>query len=353
MGTSRLWARLTGDYASVDVLSGWRATFGDEFASVRPFLAETGASTDSLPCGYGREGCTRRVHRYDDEIAATCGASFSRCERVLVQAPDLALWRLDEERVLAALVSALALSAVRPVTLALDNRATWLGRRAVGGLDMRFYAVSVDDPALCAEVAAVDSDLGPGLCVVLALGGASAGTIGRAMRRGAHVVALPDAATVLDGGGLDVDLDAVYHEHRAKFLDFDPSIVLSRRKKLIIDYSGGRAWLHHQLVEFPSRAHLPFRLLLALARHAGALVTRRRLYPAMWENGSDTRTHEQYAKLIRPHRTALGKLASFPISPTPGDEDRGGWTLDLMPHEVELWSEPAPFQQPIQQRKSR
>ena len=353
MGTSRLWARLTGDYASIDVLSGWRLTFGDEFASVRPFLTETGASADLMPCGNGREGCTRRVHRYDDETAATCGASFSRCERVLVQAPDLALWRLDEGRVVAALVAALSLSTALPVTLALDNRATWLGRRAVGGLDMRFYAVSADDAALCAEIAATDSDLGPGLCVVLALGGASAGTITRASRRGAQVVALPEVSTVLDGGALEVNLDELYHEHRAKLQDFDPTTVLSRRKKLIIDYSSGRAWLDHQIIEFPPRVHLPFRLLLALARHAGSLVTRRRLYPLMWENGWDTRTHDQYAKLIRPHRTALGKLASFPISATAGDEDRGGWTLDLAPDEVELWSEPMPFKQPIQQRKSR
>ena len=353
MGTSRLWERLTGDYASIDVLSGWRATLDDEFALVRPWLTETGASADSLPCGNRREGCARDVHRYADHIAATCGAAFSRCERIVVKAPDLALWRLDEGRVLATLSQALSLSAALPVALTLDGRATWLGRRSVGGLDMRFYAVSVDDAALCAEIAAVDSDLGPGLCVVAALGGASAGTIALAARRGAHVVALPEAATLLEGGGLEVNLDAMYHEHRAKFLTFDLSTVFSQSKKLIIDYAGGRAWLDHQLVEFPPRVHLPFRLLIALARHAGALLTRRRLYPLMWDNGWDTKTHEQYAGLIRPHRTALGKLASFPISATPGDEDRGGWTLDLTPDEVELWSEPMPFKQPIQQRKYR
>ncbi len=354
MGTSRLWARLTGDYGSIDVLSGWRATFGDEFASVRPLLTETGTSTDSLPCGNGREGCTRRVHRYDDEIAATCGASFSRCERVLVQAPDLALWRLDEGRVVASLARALSLSAARPVTLALDNRATWLGRRAVGGLDMRFYAVSADDPALCAEIAAADSDLGPGLCVVVALGGASAATIARAARRGAHVVALPEAATVLDGGALEVNLDGLYHEHRAKFQDFDPSTVLSRRKKLIIDYSAGRAWLDHQLVEFPARMRYPFNLLVALARRPGGTVSRRKLYPEVWRDDyAGERGHLGYGGVIRQHRTTLGKLGAFPITATPGDDSRGGWCLDLPTDAIELWTEPPPLKQLIKQQKSR
>ncbi len=354
MSTSRLWDRLTGDYACIDVLSGWRATFGDELERVRPFLTETGASTDSLPCGNVREGCTRRVHRYDDHIAATCGASFSRCERVLVEAPDLALWRLDEGRVVAALVVALSLSAARPAALALDDRATWLGRRSVGGLDLRFYAVSADDAALCAEVAAVDSDLGSGLCIVLALGGASADTIARAARRGAHVVALPEVTTVLDGGALEVNLDEVYHQHRAKFQDFDPSTVLSQRKKLIIDYAGGRVWLDHQLVAFPARMRYPFNLLVALARRPGATISRRKLYPEVWrEDYTGERGHPDYGNVIRQHRTTLGKLGAFPVTATPGDDDRGGWCLDLPTEAIELWTEPRPLKQPIKQQKSR
>lgn len=355
MGTPRLWARLASDaVAPIGVIARWRADLADEFPLARPFLVETGASAASWLCGNDREGCARMVHRYDENAVAACGATFDRCARVSVEARDLAIWRLDERRVLAAVARCLSLTTEMPASVVLDARATWLGRRTVGGLDMRFYAAPVADGPLCTEIAAADVAFGPGVCVVVAVAAPTAGLVARAASRGAQLVALADAATILEEGIVHLDLDRLFHDHRDQFVGLDPSTVLSRRKRLIIDYAGSRAWLDHQLVEFPSRARLPLNLLLALARHPSAMMSRRRLYPDVWRDDyAGTSAHLQYAGLIRQHRTALGKLAAFPISPTPGDDERGGWCLDLEADAVELWSEPPSPKQPIKQRKGR
>jgi hypothetical protein len=316
-------------------------------------LSETVDTAATWACGHDREGCARQVQRYDDDLAAACGATVDRCARVTLEPRDLVLWRLDEHRVLAALRGALRLEGGHSAPGRLAPAAVPLGHRVVAGVPLRFYTTRRADAALCAEVAAADARDDDGLAVLLAYRVTDAGVIDHARARGLHLVDLSGAASLLAAGELDVDLDDLFHEHRARFVGVDPSTLLSARKRLIIDYAGGRVWLDGQLVHDRWRSELPFRLLVALARHPSALVNRRRLYAEMWENGWDRSTHDQYASLIRPHRSSIDERVRALITATAGNDDQGGWTLALPPEAVELWSEPPAFTPPIQQRKRK
>lgn len=353
MTPSRIWPMLAGKYAPEDVLSRWPARLGDEFPRARPLLAETGDASATWACGREREGCSRLVHRYDDEVAAACGATFDRCARVALDARDLAIWRLDERRVVGALCRALGLDGEGAAPDRLGRTAALLGQRAVAGVPLRFYLARHADRALCAEVAAADARDDDGIPVLLAYSVDEPGVADHARARGLDLVDLAAAGALLDAGEINVDLDAVFHQHRRRFVGLDPSTVLSARKRLIIDYDAGRVWFDGVLVRDDWHEGKPFRLLVALARHPHVMVNRRRLYPEIWEQGWDRGTHEQYAGLIRPLRTAIGPWSKTIIAPTAGNEDQGGWTLNLDREEVELWSEPPPFQQPAQQRKGR
>ncbi len=353
MTASRIWPLLAGKYAPEDVLPRWEARLGGEFPRARPLLAETGDTTATWACGREREGCARLVQQYDDDLAAACGATFDRCARVTLEPRDLVLWRLDERRVFGALRRALRLDGDGRAPDRLVPAAVPLGQRVVSGVPIQFYATRQADAALCAEVAAADACDDEGLAVLLAYRAPDAGVVERARARGLNLVDLSGAAALLDAGELDVDLDDLYHEHRERFVGADPSTLLSPRKRLIIDYEGGRVWLDGELVHDRWRSDLPFRLLVALARRPGVLVTRRRLYAEMWENGWDRSTHDQYASLIRPHRGAIDERVRALLTATPGNDDQGGWTLALPPEAVELWSEPTPFTPPNQQRKRK
>jgi hypothetical protein len=350
---SRIWSLLAGKYAPEDVLPRWEARLGGEFPRARPLLAETGDTTATWACGREREGCARLVQQYDDELAAACGATFDRCARVTLEPRDLVLWRLDERRVFGALRRALRLDGDGRAPDRLVPAAVPLGQRVVSGVPIRFYATRHADAALCAEVVAADARDDDGFAVLLAYRVTDADVIDHARARGLHLVDLSGAASLLAAGELDVDLDDLFHEHRARFVGVDPSTLLSARKRLIIDYAGGRVWLDGQLVHDRWRSELPFRLLVALARRPEVLVTRRLLYAEMWENGWDRSTHEQYASLIRPHRGAIDERVRALITATAGNDDQGGWTLSIPPKAVELWSEPAPFTPPNQQRKRK
>ncbi len=353
MTPSRIWPLLAGKYAPEDVLARWEREFADEFPRVQPLLSETGTAAETWTCGHGREGCARLVHRYEEGPMAACGSDFDRCARVPVEARDLALWRLDERGVIGALRAAVRLDAEGTAPGRIAPPASWLGERLVGGVALRFYLARRADGALCAEVAAADGQADDGVPILLAYTVADFGVAERARARGVNLVELAVSAALLEGGAIDVDLDAVFHEHRRRFVGLDPSTVLSPRKRLIIDYDGGRVWFDGARVRDEWREGKPFRLLVALARHPGVMVNRRRLYAAIWEEGSDRRTHDQYAGLIRPLRTAIGPWSKALILSTAGNDDQGGWKLDLRPEEVELWSEPPAFQQPVQQRKRR
>ena len=353
MTPSRIWPLLAGKYVPEDVLFRWEARLGDEFPKARPLLAETGDSAATWICGRERDGCARMVQRYDDELAASCGATFDRCPRVALEPRDLVLWRLDERRVVGALRRALRLDGERGAPDRLVPAAVPLGLRVVDGVPFRFYATRHADAALCAEVVAADARDDEGLPVLLAYRVTEAGVIDHARARGLNVVDLSGAAALGDAGELDVDLDDLYHEHRERFVGVDPSTLLSTRKRLIIDYAGGRVWLDGELVHDRWRSDLPFRLLVALARRPGVLVTRRLLYAEMWENGWDRSTHEQYASLIRTHRGSIDERVRGLITATAGNDDQGGWTLSLSSNAVELWSVPPPFTPPNQQRKRK
>jgi hypothetical protein len=350
---SRIWPLLASKYAPEDVLPRWQARLGDEYARAKPLLAETGDTTSTWACGREREGCARLVHRYGAEVAAACGATFDRCARVTLDGRDLVLWLLDERRVIDALRRALRIEGGGTPPDRLAPEVSWLGQRVVAGVPLRFYLARHADAALCAEVAGADARDDAGLAVLLVYRATEPAVAGHARARGVSVVDLAASGALLDGGELDVDLDDLYHEHRERFVGVDPTSLLSARKRLIIDYAGGRVWLDGQLVHDRWRSELPFRLLVAFARRPGALVNRRLLYAEMWENGRDRSTHEQYGKLIRSHRGAIDERVLAHVTPTSGNDDQGGWTLALPPSAVELWSEPPAFTPPIQQRKRK
>jgi hypothetical protein len=350
---SRIWPLLAGKYAPEDVLSRWRDRLGDEFPRARPLMTETGHASLTWACGREREGCSRLVHRYDDHVAAACGATFDRCARVVLDARDMAIWRLDERLVVSALRRALRIDGEGAATDPLGRTAVLLGQRAVAGVPIRFYLARHADRAICCEVADGGGCDDDGIPVLLAYSVDELGVADRARARGLELVDLAAAGAVLDAGEIVVDLDAVFRHHRRRFVGLDPATVLSARKRLIIDCDSGRVWFDRQLVRDNWREGQPFRLLVALARHPRVMVNRRRLYPEIWEEGWNRGKHDQYAAIIRPLRTAIGSWAKTIIVPTAGNDDQGGWTLNLDREEVELWSEPPPFKQPVQQRKGR
>lgn len=353
MTPSRIWPLLAGKYAPEDVPTGWQARLGDEYARAKPLLMETADTTATWACGRDREGCARLVHRYDAEVAAACGATFDRCARVTLDARDLVLWRLDERRVIGALRRALRIEGAGSPPGRLAPEASLLGQRVVAGVPIRFYLARQADAALCAEVAAAGRRDDEGIPVLLAYRATEPQVAVHARARGVNVVDLAASGALLDGGELDVDLDDLYHEHRERFVGVDPTTLLSARKRLIIDYKGGRVWLDGQLVHDGWRSQLPFRLLVALARRPGAFVNRRLLYAEIWENGWDRSTHGQYSNLIRQHRGAIDERVLTHVKATSGNDDQGGWTLSLPPIAVELWSEPPAFTPPIKQRKRK
>ncbi len=157
MTPSRIWPLIAGKYAPEDVLSRWEVRLGDEFPRARPLLTETGDTTETWASGREREGCARLVQRYDDGLAAACGAPFDRCGRVTLEPRGLVLWRLDERRVFGALRRAMRLDGDGRVPDRLVPAAVPLGQRVVSGVPIRFYATRQADAALCAEVFAADA----------------------------------------------------------------------------------------------------------------------------------------------------------------------------------------------------
>lgn len=338
-----LWRLLAERPRTSGTLADWRELLGEAFDLVQPLLRPTGDYARTWTCGErGRVGCHRQVHDHGDEVVAVCGEQPHECGRVTLTRQDLVLYRVDPKQLGRALLKSV-------VGFEADHhpmqRGWLLGAARFGqelvGLHLGFAADA-------GSLLAVRRDLGerwPGRRVVLLVPRAElvdAPARAALVAMDAAVLALDEA--MVGDDSLQADLADVVTTFR--FADADLGSLLTHRYDLVLDPAGNRYWLYGEPIAFKARARYPQRLLAALAKKPGALVTRLDLFGAVWPDEYGARgSTKDWGRSLRDQVTALKKTlvlddARYPIVAHPsGDDADGGYSLRLDPRRVYWWSE--------------
>jgi two-component system response regulator RegX3 len=304
------------------------------------------------PCGHGHAECARELVDEGSDTAAVCSNADARCPVARVPHAQTYAYALDREALRGAFRVGLAVDASLPALLP-GSVATGLGSRRFGEVTVRFYFAAVPSIAALDAVRSAGPRDGGDEAVTLALVSAGSPTereAAHALEVGIDVRPLAAWARLEAGGRVSFDLDAFVLRHR--FVGLDPSRVLSPRVRLVLDPRGERAWFDGVALPFAEKAHLPFHLLVALARRPDALVTRERLYPEVWREDYAPSRLSTYGEAIRQHSAALRRIApTLPLTTHAGNDVVGGFSLDLPGEAIGWWSDPVPA--PVLRRKAR
>jgi hypothetical protein len=302
------------------------------------------------PCGNGSTDCVRELVDEGADTAAVCSNPVARCPVLRVPHAHAYAYGLDRGAFLGALRVGLALGGALPAALP-GSSVVALGSRRLGEVVVRFHFAPAPSVAvLDAMRASKRHDDEDTALVLVSAGTPSESEAAHARERDIDVRPLPAWASLEDGGRVTFDLDAFVLHHR--FVGLDPSTVLSRRVRLVLDPRGERAWLDGVPLPFGEKAHLPLHLLVALARRSGALVPRERLYPEVWREDYAPSRLSTYGEAIRQHSAALRRIApTLPLTTHAGNDVAGGFSLDLPEEAIGWWSDPVPA--PVSRRKVR
>ncbi len=347
-----LWRALADVDTHPGPLPAWESRLGSDFALMGELLRPRANRVAWWPCGHGHAECARELVDEGPDAAAVCSNPDARCPVARVPYSHTHAFALDRDALRAALRVGLAVETSLPALLP-GSVAAGLGSRRFGEVTVRFYFAPVPSiAALDAVRAAGPRDGGDEEVtrVLVSAGSPTEREVAHALEVGIEVRPLAAWATLEAGGRVSFDLDAFVLRHR--FVGLDPSRVLSPRVRLVLDPRGERAWFDGVALPFAEKAHLPFHLLVALARRPGALVTRERLYPEVWREDYAPSRLSTYGEAIRQHSAALRRIApTLPLTTHAGNDVVGGFSLDLPGEAIGWWSDPVPA--PVSRRKSR
>lgn len=319
----------------------WDERLGGDRALAGPLLVPTPRRSTWWNCGKDRQDCVRRLVEEGPRYAAVCDDADWRCRPTTVLPSATFLHEFQRPRLMAALRAGLVLTGDGPVSVP-GRSTTLLGTRTFGDATVRaYFAPNPEVTTLNAVAANADAD---GETIVLASAGVPDGAAAAlARRRGIDVRPLGEWARLVDGGGIEFDLDGFVVAHR--FGGLDPSTVLSTRKRLILDPVGRRVWLDGKPVAVPRAATYQWNFLIALARRAGKPVLRPTLALDVWmdEYAAKVKKYHDFRTYLRQRREDLDKTARWPISDVRGGDEDGGYRLDFHDHEIAWWSDPPPI----------
>ena len=345
-----LWRALAAGDTHPAPLAAWEARLGADLARTGELLRPRAARVAWWPCGHGRADCVRELVDEGPDTAAVCSNPDARCPVARVPHAHAYAYGLDCGAFLGALRVGLALGGA-PADALPGSSVVPLGSRRLGEVVVRLHFAPAPSVAvLDAMRASGRHDDEDAVLVLVSAGTPSESEAAHARERDIDLRPLPAWASLEDGGHVTFNLDAFVLHHR--FVGLDPSTVLSRRVRLIVDPRGERAWFDGVALPFGEKAHLPFHLLVALARRPGALVTRERLYPEVWREDYAPSRLSTYGESIRQHSAALRRFApTLPLTTHAGNDVAGGFSLDLPDDAIGWWSDPVPV--PVSRRKSR
>ena len=339
-----LWRLLAERPRTSGTLADWRELLGDAFDLVQPLLRPTGDYARTWTCGgSGRVGCHREVLDHGDELVAVCGEQPRECVRVPLTRQELVLYGVDPRQLGRALLKSVSGFEADHQPM---QRGWLLGTVRFGQESVGFHLGFVADAG---SLLAVRRDLGerwPGRRVVLVVPRAELvdpPTRDALLAMNAVVLALDEA--MVGDDSLRADLADVVTTFR--FADADLGSLLAHRYDLVLDPAGNRFWLYGEPIGFKARARFPQRLLAALAKKPGALVTRLDLFGTVWPDEYGARgSTKDFGRALRDQVTALKKVlaldeARYPIVAHPsGDDADGGYSLRIDPRRVFWWSQP-------------
>ena len=317
----------------------WRSLLGDAYPAVSGLLQTVRGRAGHWHCGVQDGlGCARQVVEHaPDDLVAVCGDEPPRCDRVVVERRQLAL-RALELRALAGVVA--ATSGLPDAPVRTDGQRALIGpvqlgphallvglTRHVRGHRLMAWAQELRDR----------HPRGP-LLVLSPLSGQLDAVTARTLRL-VHTDVVPFGAVVrYDGERLAADLSSWLLANRAQLSGLDPLPLLSRHQ-LVLDPARKRVgWTGrwHSL----ERKLFAYRLLLALAHSAGAVVTRNALFDDVWPADSPA-DKQGWENTLRTHKLSLERMfGKGVIESVRGDMFTGGYALRLDPTDIAWWSEP-------------
>ncbi len=325
----------------------WRAVLGEEWLGrLRRggwFESRAIHPGDSYPCPCpGGDGCPRRVVALRQGLVAVCGQEVESCEDVELGVDDTEALSVTAMTLRRALAGSLGLE---PGKLPRDGgRRVELGERRFGdGAAALWFA-----PSLRGEAARLWASglrrrrAGHGVGVLVPRRLAVDGRVAELLEANGTVLLPLDEVAGFDGERLTIDLADLVLAN-----DF-PGVELGRelwpRYEFVLDPEAGRYWFGGQRLVTLERRHLAAKLLIALARRPGRLVTRDDLAAAMWPDdygarGShemdwDRRVRQQKRLLARALAADLGEDVPVIESVASGSDVDGGYRLRPRPRDV-------------------
>ncbi len=328
----------------------WRAVLGEEWLGRlrRAGWFESRAINrgDSYPCPCpGGDGCPRRVVALRGRLVAVCGRDVEACDEVELG---------SDAEVLAVTAATLRQAMGAPLGLEGGSAATGGGRRVElgerrfgDGAAVMWFAAGLRGEAARLWAAGLRRRrAGHGVGVLVPRRAAVDGRVAELMEANGAVLLPLDEVAGFDDDEVTVDLADLVLANEF------PGVELGRELwpgyELVLDPEAGRYWFRGQRLVTLERRHLAAKLLTALARRPGRLVTRDELAAAMWPDdygarGShemdwDRRVRQQKRLLMKALAADLGEEVPAIESVASGSDVDGGYVLRELPSRVLLRS---------------
>jgi hypothetical protein len=302
------------------------------------------------PCSSpGGHGCPRRVLREDGQLVAVCGNSPEECGDIVIAPEDAEVLEVTPPGWRAALADALGLDEREAGEARPEHGGPWrLGGRAFGGARATFYfaqSISRRDAGWQVDLIRLKELDGAIALVVPVASRIGADARAELRRAGFSLLPLDRLLRVEEGPRLRVDLAPFVVERR--FEGIDPGGALWPRYDLVLDPDQGRHWYGGASLQLRRRPRTAA-MLVELARHPGAVVTRDRLCRVMWPDSYGARGTERtdWDRRIREHKQGLVERmrAAWPEAASPieavaaGSDVEGGYRLTVMAGRIAWWS---------------
>ncbi len=321
----------------------WRALLGDEWLGRlrRGGWFESRAINEGdpylCPCP-GGDGCPRRVVALRGRLVAVCGRDVEACDDVELGS-DAEVLAVTAATLRRALAPALGLEG--GTLPAGGSRRIELGERRFGdGAAALWFARSLRGEAARLWASGLRGRrAGHGVGVLVPRRGTVDGWVTELLEASGVVLLPLDEIVGFDSDRLTVDVADLVLAN-----DF-PGVELGRelwpRYELVLDPEAGRYWFRGRRLVTLERRHLAAKLLAALARRPGRLVSRDELAAAMWPDdygarGShemdwDRRVRQQKRLLAKALAEDLGNEVPVIESVASGSDVDGGYVLGLQP----------------------
>lgn len=350
---SALWRVIAEGSHHEMTRAAWELRLGEAGWVATGALVAQPYAVPSLPCGLGVGFGCRRFVMYDAGVTvARCGDSPVRCDAIRLSKTETCAYRLDLKVIASRLGASLGVDGeVFPLPVS-GSETFVLGAADLDGVSLSWLFASRLDEGSVLSLLDMAPRFGAGpirglLAPTLReLGDAARHAFDRA---GVLLLGLDEGARVDEHGELIVDLWPFLLEHRGHFPSLDPTRYCRDRYDLILDPLGDRYWYAGRRLNFGRAALYPPALLHALADPARRRRSRTELHRLLpgtrvgredWAN-SLANYKLQLARVLKAAGGEGSGVPEDPVLALPGDDNLGGYLLDLHPTRVLWWTRSA------------